>query len=115
MNSKKTLEDVDLHTNPNLPAWMLTPKEEKLVYERWRKNTHAKCDHLIRLYIECSNHYSNVIEGFNKCKDINARTQGCIRQYQEMKYLDQERDKYIQEKLDEKKRIQEYIKNRDSK
>lgn len=30
-----------------LPVWMLTPKEEKEVFENWRKNTWKYCDEYV--------------------------------------------------------------------
>ncbi|CAH2351050.1 COX assembly mitochondrial protein [[Candida] railenensis] len=113
MNSKKTLEDVHLPTNPNIPAWLITPKEEKLIYERWRKKAHVHCDDLIRQYIECSNRFKNPIDGMRECKGINSDRESCLKQFQKDNVLDNERNSYIEEKIEMKKIIDEYVKKRD--
>lgn len=106
---KKTFNDVELPTNPNLPSWIITPKEEKAVFERWRKKAFAKCDDLIRKYIECSNSYSNPIEAMKMCKEANEKSIGCVAQYQKIEYLDIEKDEYIKEKMEKKKLYKYYL------
>ncbi|KAI5950031.1 hypothetical protein KGF57_004541 [Candida theae] len=101
---KKGYSDVELPTNPNLPAWIITPKEEKAIFERWRKRTFSKCDDLIKRYIECSNSYANPLDAIEKCKSVNQASLDCVAQYQKQEYLDQERDLFIKEKI-EKKRL----------
>ncbi|KAI5951450.1 hypothetical protein KGF54_004524 [Candida jiufengensis] len=100
---KKGYSDVELPTNPNLPSWIITPKEEKAIFERWRKKTFAKCDDLIKKYIECSNAFKNPIEAIEKCSAINQKSLKCVEQYQTQECLDQERDIYIKEKIMKKK------------
>lgn len=73
---------MELPTNPNLPAWIITPKEEKAIFERWRKKAFAQCDELIRRYIECSNLYANPLEAIEKCKPANQASLDCVAQYQ---------------------------------
>ncbi|GBL48712.1 hypothetical protein CJJ07_001209 [Candidozyma auris] len=96
--SKKPYDGVDLPTNPNLPAWILTPKEEQVIFERWRKKAFAKCDDLIKAYVECSNSYENPMDAMKKCEAANKRSLDCVQSYQKMEYLDQERDILIAEK-----------------
>lgn len=95
---KKTYEDVELPSDPNLPPWIITPKEEKVIFARWRKKAFAKCDDLIKAYVECSNSYKNPIEGMEKCKEANEKSLACVAKYQKQKYLDIERDLLVEEK-----------------
>ncbi|ODV69345.1 hypothetical protein HYPBUDRAFT_3330 [Hyphopichia burtonii NRRL Y-1933] len=106
---KKSFEEVELNTNPNLPPWLITPKEEKIIFERWRKKAFAKCDDLIKAYVECSNSYSNPVEGMKKCDSINKESLGCVAKYQKMEYLDIERDIYIKEKAEKQKLYKELL------
>ncbi|KAK6205352.1 uncharacterized protein RJT21DRAFT_111878 [Scheffersomyces amazonensis] len=108
---KKTYNDVELPTNPNLPPWVITPKEEKAIFERWRKKAFAKCDHLIKAYIECSNSSLNPIESMKRCDDINKRSLECVAQFQKQKYLDIERDILIEEKKE--KRLKYLLKQKE--
>ncbi|WPK23460.1 hypothetical protein PUMCH_000701 [Australozyma saopauloensis] len=96
--SKKPYDGAELPTHPTLPLWVLTPKEEQVVFERWRKKAFQKCDALIRAYIECSNLYDNPVEGIKMCKEANDRSLGCVAEYQKLKYLDDERDILIADK-----------------
>lgn len=107
--AKKTFEEVELPTNPNLPPWVITPKEEKLIFERWRKKTFERCDTLIRAYINCSNSYTP-LEAMKNCKDINKESQECVAKYQKIEYLDQERDILIEEKKEKRRKYFEYLK-----
>lgn len=102
---KKTFEDVELPSNPNFPPWMLTPKEEKVIFERWRKKAFVRCDDLIKAYIECSNSYG-AIEAMGKCKNVNKISRNCVSKYQKIEYLDVERDILIKEKLAKRERSQ---------
>lgn len=104
---KKSFEEVELNVNPNLPPWLLAPKEEKIIFERWRKKAFARCDDLIKAYVECSNSYSNPVEGMRKCDDINKRSQQCVAKYQKIEYLDIERDLFIDEKAAKLKALKE--------
>lgn len=100
---KKTFADVELPTNPNLPAWVITPKEERLIFDRWRKKAFSQCDSLIKAYIECSNSFKNPLESMKRCESINKVAQGCVAQYQKQEYLDIERELLIDEKLQKRK------------
>lgn len=107
--NKKSYSDVELPTNPNLPSWIITPKEEKAVFERWRKRAFARCDELINKYIECSNSYSNPVDAVKKCQKINEESLVCVAQYQTKEYLDIEKDLFIKEKLEKKKLYKLYL------
>lgn len=100
---KKSFEEVELNTNPNLPPWLITPKEEQIIFDRWRKKAFLKCDDLIKAYVECSNKYSNPIEGMKQCESINKESLGCVANYQKTEYLDRERDIMIKEKAERQK------------
>ncbi|CAI5756702.1 unnamed protein product [Candida verbasci] len=106
---KKSYSDIELPTNPNLPSWLITPKEEKAIFERWRKKAFAKCDDLIKLYIECSNNYKNPIEAMSKCSKINEDSLACVAQYQKRELLDLEREEFIKEKIEKKKLYKQYL------
>lgn len=96
--SKKPYEGAELPTNPRLPTWILTPKEERVIFERWRKKAFARCDDLIKAYIDCSNAYPNPVEGMKECEAANQKLLDCVKHYQTMKYLDEERDILIADK-----------------
>lgn len=98
MSLKKPYEGVDLPTNPNMPVWVLLPKEEQVCFERWRKKTFARCDDLIKAYIACSNSYDNPIDAMRHCELANQRSIACVQSYQTMEYLDEEKDIMIAEK-----------------
>lgn len=105
--AKETLyEGIELHTDPNLPPWLLSPKEEKLVFQRWRTKAFQQCDAIIKKYIECSNSYSNPIEAMVKCKGVNEEQMNCVKEFQKLKYLDIERDILVKEKIEKRKKEQ---------
>lgn len=107
---KKSFEEVELNVNPNLPPWLITPKEEQIIFERWRKKAFARCDDLIKAYVECSNKYSNPLEAMKQCEVANKTSLGCVAKYQKMEYLDIERDIYIKEKADKQKVYRQRLK-----
>lgn len=115
--SKKPYDGVDLPTNPNMPAWIITPKEEQVIFERWRKKAFARCDDLIKAYVECSNSFENPMDAMKNCEAANKRSLDCVASYQKMEYLDQERDILIAEKKQKQKiyrqRLQEAKELRD--
>lgn len=96
--SQKPYDNKELPTNPNLPAWILTPKEEQVIFERWRKKAFARCDELIKLYVACSNSYESPLDAMKNCDSISKESQACVRKYQTMEYLDKERDLLIADK-----------------
>lgn len=96
--SKKPYDGAELPTHPTLPVWVLTPKEEQVAFERWRKRTFEKCDVMIRAYIDCSNRYDNPFEGMKICAEANERSLNCVAEYQKLKYLDKEKDILIKDK-----------------
>lgn len=106
---KKSFEDIELPTNPNLPAWVITPKEEKLIFERWRKKAFSRCDDLIKSYIECSNSYKSPFEAMSKCEAANKKSMGCVESYQKTEYLDIERDILIKEKQEKQRLYREHL------
>lgn len=115
--SKKPYDGVDLPTNPNMPAWIIAPKEEQVIFERWRKKAFARCDDLIKAYVECSNSFENPMDAMKNCEAANKRSLDCVASYQKMEYLDQERDILIAEKKQKQKlyrqRLQEAKELRD--
>ncbi|EGV60795.1 hypothetical protein PSN45_001414 [Yamadazyma tenuis] len=98
MAKETDYEKLNLPSDPKLPAWILTPKEEKLIFQRWRKKAFKQCDELIKVYIRCSNSYQNPWDAMGHCKDFNDAQLACMKEYQQLKYLDIERDILIQEK-----------------
>lgn len=98
MSYTKTYDGVDLPTNPNMPAWVLTPKEEKVVFERWRKKAFARCDDLIKAYIACSNSYNKPMDAVRECEAANRASTECVAKYQKLEYLDEERAILIADK-----------------
>lgn len=101
MSSKKETdyEKVELPTDPNMPVWILTPKEEKLIFQRWRKKAFQRCDDVIKQYIACTNSFQNPLDSMNHCRDFNKIQMDCVKKYQQAKYLDDERDILIEEKM----------------
>lgn len=110
MAKKTEYDGVDLPTNPNLPVWILSPKEELVVFERWRKKAFARCDDLIKKYVACSNSYENPMEAMKKCDGINKEQLDCVKKYQKIEYLDEERDLLIKEKRIKQIAYQEKLK-----
>lgn len=102
MAKETDYETVDLPSDPNLPPWILTPKEEKLIFQRWRKKAFKNCDELIKIYIKCTNSYGNVLDAMSNCKDFNKAQMECVKEYQKLKYLDIERDILVKEKMEKK-------------
>lgn len=96
--SKKPYDNHELPTNPNLPVWILTPKEEQVCFERWRKKAFARCDDLIKAYVACSNSFENPVDAMKQCDPVNKAQLECVHKYQTMKYLDEERDLMIADK-----------------
>lgn len=96
--TKKGYSGAELPTNPNMPVWVLTPKEEQVCFERWRKKTFARCDDLIKAYIACSNSYDKPLDAVTKCEEANRASTGCVAKYQKLEYLDEERDLMIADK-----------------
>lgn len=96
---KKTYADIELPTDPNIPVWVITPKEEKLIFERWRKKAFSECDALIKAYVDCTNSYANPVDATKLCKNANLRSMGCVTLFQTQKYLDIEREILITEKI----------------
>lgn len=99
------MNDVELPTDPSLPAWIISPKEERAIFERWRKKTFERCDALIKAYVECSNKYLNPLEAMKMCEQANKDSLGCVAKYQKQEYLDIERDLLIEEKLQKKREL----------
>ncbi|RCK66728.1 hypothetical protein Cantr_03396 [Candida viswanathii] len=106
---KKSYSDIELPTNPNLPSWIITPKEEKAIYERWRKKAFAHCDELIKKYIACTNSYGNPLEAMKHCKGAHEASMGCVEQFAGKEFMDKERDEFIQEKIEKKKLYKFYL------
>lgn len=48
-----------------------------------------------------------------ECKGINSDREACLKQFQKDNVLDNERNLYIEEKIEMKKIIDEYVKKRD--
>lgn len=108
LKEETKFDEVELPTDPSMPAWIITPKEEKVIFERWRKKTFARCDEFIKAYIECTNLYTNM-DAVKNCKSLNDTAQGCVAKYQKMEFLDEERDILIKEKMEKKKLYKEYL------
>lgn len=104
MQKPPTFDLIELPTNPNLPPWLITPKEEKAIFERWKKKTFKTCDDVIAPYVKCSNTYKNPMEAMKACAEVHQKMLACISKYQKQKYLDVEREIWIEEKL-EKRRL----------
>lgn len=108
--SKKEYDGHELPTNPNLPVWILTPKEEQVIFERWRAKAFSRCDDLIRAYVACSNSYESPMEAVKNCEGINKASLDCVANYQKLEYLDQERDILIADKKLKQKIWRERVK-----
>lgn len=106
---KAEFDGTELPTNMNMPVWILTPKEEAVIFERWRKKAFARCDDLIKKYIACTNSVENPMEAMKRCEGINKEQLECVAKYQKMEYLDQERDILIAEKKVKQKAYREKL------
>ncbi|GME69587.1 unnamed protein product [[Candida] boidinii] len=80
-----------------LPVWMLTPKEEKEVFENWRKNTWKYCDEYVGAFSKCEQAAGYTV--WFKCRKESKAMRECIRERQNSKFVDEERDKYIEDKI----------------
>ncbi|ANZ76722.1 BA75_04037T0 [Komagataella pastoris] len=80
-----------------LPPWVLTPKEEKEVFENWKTTTYKACDELVKKFADCA--ASSGYSAWFKCRKQSKVMRDCIASRQATKYVDDERDKYIQEKI----------------
>lgn len=105
MAKETNYEGVALPTDPNLPPWLLTPKEEKLIFQRWRKKAFTLCDGVIKEYIACTNSYGNPLQAMTKCQDLNKKQMECVKEYQKLKYLDIERDILVKEKEEKRQTL----------
>ncbi|RLV95660.1 hypothetical protein JA1_000727 [Spathaspora sp. JA1] len=97
-NMERSYEGYELQSDPNIPPWIITPKEEKLIFDRWRKKAFAKCDDLIKAYVKCSNSYKSPVDSMKNCKHINEESLACVAKYQTQEYLDIERDILVEQK-----------------
>ncbi|GMG24722.1 unnamed protein product [Ambrosiozyma monospora] len=81
-----------------LPVWMLTPKEEKEVFENWRIQAWKHCDSVVKEFSKCEQ-----MAGYGvwfKCRKEGKAMRECIRERQQEKYVDEERDKLIKLKME---------------
>ncbi|ODV86546.1 hypothetical protein CANARDRAFT_183508, partial [[Candida] arabinofermentans NRRL YB-2248] len=84
-----------------LPVWLLTPKEEKEVFENWRINAWKLCDEHVGAFSRCEQ-----LAGYGvwfKCRKQSKAMRDCITNRQQQKYVDEERDKFIQKKIEYQK------------
>lgn len=103
--AKKTLDEVEIPTNPNLPPWLISPKEEKAIFERWKKKAYAQCDAAAAAYVECSNSTSNPIKAMKICADVHRDFVDCVAKFQNQKCLDIERELWIEEKMEKRRQM----------
>ncbi|ODQ77896.1 hypothetical protein BABINDRAFT_95065 [Babjeviella inositovora NRRL Y-12698] len=83
--------------NKSLPIWVLTPKEEKVVRENWKKNSWKKCDELARIFNLCAK--ANTFNVTTACTVPKEMLYECVYKYNTPEYMDIERDLFIREKL----------------
>ncbi|CAR29923.1 hypothetical protein ZYGR_0AD06140 [Zygosaccharomyces rouxii] len=89
-----------------LPIWVLSPREEKEARSNLKQTAYKKCDDLVRSMAECAK--ANGLKLFPACEKQRDKMTECILFYQvDTKYLDQERDKIVERKIN---RLEEQIK-----
>lgn len=81
-----------------LPIWVLNPREEKEACQNLKKFAYDQCSTYVEAMVECSKR--NGLKVFPRCIPERDRMRECILFYQkDSKYLDNERDKIVQEKI----------------
>ncbi len=79
------------------PVWLLTPKEEKQVFNNWRDSAWKYCDEYVKKFADCEK--LNGLGVWFKCKKEAKEMKDCITSRRQKKYVDEERDKFIEEKM----------------
>lgn len=102
MSTKDPAEKVknfgsDNDRDNGLPVWLLTPKEEKDVYNNWREHTWQHCDEYVREFSKCEQQAGLGV--WFKCRKQSKAMRQCIERRKDKKYVDAERDAYIDAKM----------------
>ncbi|CCC66983.1 hypothetical protein NCAS_0A04250 [Naumovozyma castellii] len=94
------------HNSP-LPIWALTPGEEKKARKNLKTMAYGKCGEYIKALADCAK--ENGIKVFPTCDPQRIKMKDCLLFYQtDPKFLDEERDKVILEKINSlEKRLKE--------
>ncbi|GMM31186.1 Cmc1 protein [Martiniozyma asiatica (nom. inval.)] len=81
-----------------LPAWMLTPKEEKEVLEQYQVEVWKRCDQYAKAFKQCEEMHGMTV--FFKCKEESRILKQCIDDQHRHEFVDEVRDAYIQKKIE---------------
>ncbi|KAF6008113.1 hypothetical protein HII13_004297 [Brettanomyces bruxellensis] len=79
------------------PVWLLSPKEEKQVFNNWRDSAWKYCNEYVKKFAECEQ--TAGLGVWFKCKKEGKEMRNCIDGRRQKKYVDEERDKFIEEKM----------------
>ncbi|CUS20686.1 LAQU0S01e12310g1_1 [Lachancea quebecensis] len=93
-----------------LPVWVLGPREEKEARQNLKKFAYGKCDEYVKAMVECSKLHG--LKVFPACEPQRDKMAECILSYQGDNYLDQERDKLVQRKIE---KLEEQLKQQEQK
>ncbi|SCW00696.1 LAFE_0C09934g1_1 [Lachancea fermentati] len=91
-------EDPATKHSRKLPIWVLGPREEKAARSNLKTFAYSQCAEYVQAMAECSKLHG--LKVFPACDKQRDKMGECILFYQtDPKYLDEERDKIVQEKL----------------
>lgn len=88
-----------------LPVWMLTPKEEKEVFEEYIQEVYKECDDYVKAFSACEQ-----MTGFGvffKCRKESKAMKSCVQSHYSQEFVDEVRDKYIEKKIAFRKNLEE--------
>lgn len=88
-----------------LPVWMLTPKEEKEVFEEYIQEIYKQCDEYVKAFSACEQAAGFGV--FFKCKNESKAMKSCVQSHYNQEYVDDVRDKYIEKKIAFRKQLEE--------
>lgn len=80
-----------------LPAWVMTPKEEKAVLEEYQKEVWRKCDEYVQAFKRCE--AANGFSVLFRCKEEGNAMRECVQHHHQHEYVDEVRDTFLRKKI----------------
>ena len=96
--------------NARLPIWALTPAEDNRARANLKKFAYKECDDFVKAMADCAKNHG--IRVFPNCSEQRDKMKECLIFYQAPKYLDQQRDLIVLEKIE---RLEKQLAERKSK
>ncbi|SCU78472.1 LAME_0A04610g1_1 [Lachancea meyersii CBS 8951] len=84
-------------TSRRLPIWALGPREEKEARQNLKKFAYGQCSEYVKAMVECSKLHG--LKVFPACESQRNQMKECILSFQGEAYVDQERDKMVQRRI----------------